>query len=132
MKTSVRIAALLLAVSFNPIAARAGTTKNAVKSDQDPSGINPSECDTVPENLVDNCGFETGTWYPWRLGGLCFCGVTASSRHSGNFGVEYGQPWGLEPLYQVVPTMTGQKYALTFWLRNTGQPNAFRANSVGK
>jgi hypothetical protein len=126
MKTLVRIAALLLAVSFNPIAARASTTKNPVKSDQDTSGISPSECDTVSENLVDNCGFETGTWYPWRIGEVCFCGVTTSARFSGKFGVQYGSPCCLEPLYQRVPTVAGQKYALTFWLRNTGQPNAFR------
>ncbi len=126
MKTLVRITALLLAVSFNPIAARASTTKNAVKSDEDTSGINPSECDAVSENLVANCGFETGVFYPWGTGEVGFFGVTVRSRFSGNFGVEYGSRCCLEPLWQLVPTMAGQKYALTFWLRNTGQPNAFR------
>ncbi len=45
MKTSFTVAVLLLALGFNP---------NAL------AGIIPSECDAVSENLVVNCGFETG------------------------------------------------------------------------
>ena len=54
MKTLAGIAALLLAVGINPIAAGASTTESAVESDGDTSDIHPSLCDAVPGNLVRN------------------------------------------------------------------------------
>ena len=125
IKTLARIAALLLAVGINRTTARASTTNNTVESYGDTSEFHPSLCDAVPGNLVENCGFETGRFYPWWTGAVCFCAITERARGSGQFGVEYGGPF-LGDLWQVVPTMAGQKYALSFWLRNTGQPSAFQ------
>ncbi len=125
MKTLATITALLLPLSFDPIAARASTTNNTVEPDGDTSEFHPSLCDAVPGNLVENCGFESGRFYPWWTAAVCFCAITERARASGQFGVEYGGPF-LGDLWQVVPTMAGQKYSLSFWLRSTGQPSAFR------
>ena len=61
----VGVAVLLLALGLTPAAARAVVTKSAVKVGEDMAEITPSKCDAVPENLVGNCGFETGAYDPW-------------------------------------------------------------------
>ncbi len=122
MKTSLRVAALLLALGFNRAAA---------------DGITPSKCDAVSGNLVGNCGFETGAYYPWLYSQPpCFCAITEESRFTGNFGLEYG-PTSLSYVWQLIPTVPGQHYSVSFLLRNIGvgdpvakeallQPNLFR------
>jgi hypothetical protein len=123
MKKSLRVALLVLAFGTNRIDARAGTTA--------------SKCDEVSDNLVGNCGFETGEYYPWLpQQPPCFCAITEASRFSGNYGLEYG-PTDLAYVSQLLATVPGQQYSLTFLLRNTGaadpehrptilQPNLFR------
>jgi len=117
MKTSFTVAVVLLALGFNP---------NAL------AGIIPSECDAVSENLVVNCGFETGDFRGWLRGsGPCFCGITEEARFSGAFGLQHAGLGGLEYITQILPTVAGQQYSLSFWLWNTGQPNAFRVRWEG-
>ncbi len=131
MKTSFIAAVLLLALGLNPIAMGAGATKSVVKAGEDVAGIIPSKCDAVSENLVANCGFETGDFRGWSRGsGFCFCSVTQEARFSGNFGLEDAggaDGW----ITQVLPTVAGQQYSLSFWLWNTGQPNWLRVRWEG-
>jgi len=118
MKTSLRIAALLLAFGFNRTAARADATKSA--EGEEAAGITSSKCDRVSDNLVGNCGFETGAYYPWlHSQPPCFCAVTGQSRFTGNFGLEYG-PTSLTYVWQLIPTVPGQQYKVSFLLRNIG------------
>src|SRR5215472_7139458 len=45
-----------------------------------------SECDAVSDNIVANCGFETGDFRPeWTAQ---FGAVVRDAAHSGNFGME--------------------------------------------
>src|SRR5260370_26184358 len=48
-------------------------------------------CEAVTNNLVANCGFETGVFGPWvRSGDPSFTGIDNASAHSGQFGLDTG------------------------------------------
>ena len=50
-----------------------------------------SQCDMVSGNLVTNCGFETGDFTAWSLGGNTgFTSVSNDDVHSGNFSAQLG------------------------------------------
>jgi hypothetical protein len=52
-----------------------------------------SQCDSVAGNLVVNCGFETGSFPPWVVGGNTDYTTVVSSPpyvNSGNYGAEIG------------------------------------------
>lgn len=133
MKTSFRAAVLLFALGLNPIAMGAGATKSVVKAGENLAGIVPSICDAVSENLVANCGFETGDFRGWLTESPpCFCSIGPEARFSGNFGLDDAGGAGLAYVSQVLPTVAGQQYSLTFRLRNMGRPNRFQVRWDGE
>jgi hypothetical protein len=108
MKDSLKVALLVLAFATNGIA-------RAVEGDGE---CTPSQCDAVADNLVANCGFETGDFSGWLRGsGPCFCSVDHAARFSGDWGYINGNVW-LVDMGQILQTVPGQQYSLTFMLRN--------------
>jgi hypothetical protein len=87
-----------------------------------------SECDAVGDNLVVNCGFESGDFAGWQVLGTdtVDMGVNTSAAHTGTFGAYLGSVGGLGCIYQRVATTPGQPYTLSFWLANSGRPNNFQ------
>ena len=91
----------------------------------------PSQCETVPGNLVMNCGFETGNLLAWdQTGDLGFTSVTIVP-HSGTFGLHAGPVGGEGFITQFLVTPVGATCYISFWLRNFGQPNAFEVDFNG-
>jgi hypothetical protein len=87
-----------------------------------PSAVaDPSECDAIAGNLVQNCGFETGSFSPWtsmRSGGGT--AVVSTVAHSGAEGAEVlAQNFGAgatDTLSQTVATVPGASYTVGYWL----------------
>ncbi len=91
----------------------------------------PSECDQVVDNLVSNCGFETGGFDSWaQSGDLSFSSVDFLP-HSGNFAAVMGPVNDLGFLTQNLPTTADQSYTLSFWLANSFTPNRFQVSWDG-
>ncbi len=81
-----------------------------------------SLCDTIPGNLVSNCGFETGDFTGWAsTGGFPLVAVSdyAEWVHTGIYGAALGTefPWESETLTQWVGGPY-TSYYLTFYLEN--------------
>ena len=92
----------------------------------------PSACDADPSNLVQNCGFETGTFENWlNDGDTSFTFVTGDAvAHTGNFGASLGPLTPYGTLTQTISTTPGATYLITFWLRNASQ-NASQPSEFG-
>lgn len=98
----------------------------------------PGAC-AIPGNLIQNCGFETGTPAPWAL--FDPTGFTAVSSnpvyaHTGNWGLFSGPVELLGSVSQTIPTTVGGGYMFSFWLRNGapvgGTPNQWRVSFGGQ
>ncbi|MGA3316910.1 MAG: PEP-CTERM sorting domain-containing protein [Candidatus Korobacteraceae bacterium] len=77
-------------------------------------------CYGVSGNLVVNCGFETGDFTGWTLGGdASFMGVSGSFANSGNFGAFLGPEGSDSSLSQRVGD-NSTRYEISFYLENTG------------
>ncbi len=86
--------------------------------------------------LVQNGGFETGSFPPWtQSGNTSWSVVSADSAfvHSGVYGARMGPTNTLGYLSQALPTAPGQIYLLSFWLRTYGDSpnNEFNASWNG-
>ena len=69
-----------------------------------------------PVQLVQNGGFEAGSFTNWTQSGGSGAVVTASTYvHSGTYGAELG-PTSMGYLSQTLATVPGQAYVLSFWL----------------
>ena len=83
---------------------------------------------TTSSQLVQNGGFETGTFINWtQSGNTGYTWVTSDTAyvHSGKYGAQFGPASTLGYLSQTLPTVVGQPYLLSFWLETqpTGTPN---------
>jgi hypothetical protein len=85
---------------------------------------------TTSSQLVQNGGFETGSFSSWtQSGNTAATSVTTSSSyvHSGKYGARVGPSGSLGYISQTVSTVIGQPYLLSFWFDNpkAGTPNQF-------
>lgn len=91
-------------------------------------------------SLVNNGGFETGSFSGWALGGSTKYNQITSSNdlvHSGTYGAALGQYPSLGSLAQSLATSPGQNYLLSLWLDNPSNqygatPNQFEVLWNGK
>ena len=91
-----------------------------------------SICNAVVGNIVANCGFETGDFTSWTLGGNTtnpggvYYGVDAFDANSGNYGAYMSQDLFVGTatvnLSQMLSTSAGL-YEVTFWLEQDTAPN---------
>ncbi len=74
----------------------------------------------TPACIVVNGGFETGSLPPWTdTGDTSFTGVGSPAiPHSGAFALFSGPSTSDGFIDQVIPTVAGQAYDVTFWLQN--------------
>jgi hypothetical protein len=97
------------------------------------ASLPPSLCDGAPLHLVSNCGFETGDFQDWTLGGNTanpggnYYGVDSFDANSGNYGAYMSQDYidgGTAPvdLSQTITTTPGVLYDITFWLEQDTAP----------
>jgi hypothetical protein len=108
-----------------------------------PPGINqcqncgnpPPPSQQAPTGLIVNGGFETGNFNGWtQSGNLGFTGVsTGFYAHSGTYGASLG-PIGSDGfLSQILATIAGKPYIVSFSLRSPGGfPNDFNASWAGE
>src|SRR5712692_4697446 len=83
----------------------------------------PSECDKVVDNLVVNCGFETGVFAPWIQSGDTSFSTVNTTPHSGDLAADMGPIDALGFLTQNIPTTgANQAYTLSYWLANFDRP----------
>src|SRR6266480_4448300 len=69
--------------------------------------------------IVVNGDFETGTLPPWTdTGDTSFTGVDGNNPHSGSFELFAGPSDSDGFIDQVLPTVAGQGYDVSFWLAN--------------
>jgi subtilase family serine protease len=74
---------------------------------------------TVEKELIQNGGFETGSFSGWTyIGVATYASVTFNQYyvHSGVYGAELGPSGALGYLSQTIPTVAGLNYLLSFWL----------------
>jgi hypothetical protein len=93
----------------------------------------PSYCTSVTGNLVTNCGFETGDFIGWTVGGNTsnpggnYYGVDALDLSTGNFGAYMSQDYvdggaTSVDLSQTLATVAGASYLVSFFLEQDTAP----------
>ena len=90
----------------------------------------------VGQQIVQNGGFETGTFTNWtQSGNTSYTTISTSSSyvHSGTYGLSAGPSTTLGYITQNLPTIAGQSYLLSFWLKNdsSGSGEQFQATWNG-
>jgi hypothetical protein len=91
----------------------------------------------TPPTLVQNGGFEAGSFTNWTQSGstanTSIINGNSSYVHSGIYGAQFGPAGTLGFISQTLTTTKGQSYLLSFWLDNPtkGTPNQFQASWNG-
>jgi subtilase family serine protease len=94
----------------------------------------------VGQSLVQNGGFEAGTFTSWtQSGNPAYTSVTSGNSqfvHSGTYGAALGPSGSLGYLSQTLPTFAGQNYLLSLWvdspkISGTATPNEFSVSWNG-
>ena len=78
-------------------------------------------CETISENLVQNCGFEQGFtgWAPYASAGVN--GIPQRGPAHSGFNEAYLNAYpGHGGFGQAVPTTPGNEYLIRFWLASNG------------
>jgi len=91
----------------------------------------------IPGNLVQNCGFETGSFPPWTVAWNHTVDPDTSvdgTPHSGNFAALLGAVPGENSVSQrIIGTLPGRMYTVSFWLSNDDAvPNEFHVQWNGR
>jgi hypothetical protein len=85
--------------------------------------------------FINNGGFETGDFTGWTAsippGDIGNCGVTANPWyvHSGSYGAYFGPVTGGAYISQTIPTVPGQYYDMSGWLRIYAGPAGTAPNN---
>ncbi|HVS36826.1 MAG TPA: carbohydrate binding domain-containing protein [Gemmataceae bacterium] len=87
-------------------------------------------------NLIQNPGFETGSYSGWTLGGdtrYDFITSNPAFVHTGTYAARFAGLGDEALLSQTVATTPGGYYLVSFWLMSDGQqPNDFTATFAGR
>lgn len=83
------------------------------------------DCTLVGDNLVTNCGFETGDFTGWTQSGDLSSTSVSDSPHSGAFAAHLGPVYHLGLLTQTVTPAAGSVCLLSFWMSNSGRAAEF-------
>jgi hypothetical protein len=113
MRNLLRIALLAAVAGLSSILSGFGSA---------PAIATPSLCDSIAGNLVANCGFETGDFTGWTLGGNGLTPLEVNSNfatHTGNFGVLSSAVHSDATLSQVLATVPGT-YQVEAWFDSSG------------
>jgi len=98
------------------------------------AGFLASECDAILDNLVLNCGFETGDFTDWTMTpaavGSHF-GVESIHPHTGTEDAFFMGAADPDSISQSIPTTPGAIYTVTFWLANDENSDIFSATFGG-
>jgi uncharacterized repeat protein (TIGR03803 family) len=105
---------------------------NAISTVTSTGAVLTVEVAVPGQQLVQNGGFETGSFSSWsETGNFVNCSVSSSppAVHSGVYGARLGPPGSLGYLWQSLPTVAGQFYLLSLWLDSPDglAPNEFLA-----
>jgi N-acetylneuraminic acid mutarotase len=73
--------------------------------------------------VVQNSGFETGDLTDWTDSGDTSFTFVGTNAHSGAFALQSGPSTSDGFVDQVIPTVAGQAYDVTFWLANADDTN---------
>jgi hypothetical protein len=90
-------------------------------------------CNGVSNNLVSNCGFETGTFSGWSgsatTGDPNLVGVDGNDPYEGSYAAYLGTNGTTAVLSQTLATVAGQQYTIEFALDNSFGPTPGYSNS---
>jgi hypothetical protein len=72
--------------------------------------------------LLLNGGFETGNFTDWTVSGNPDIAVNSDDPHSGTYAVDGWAVGSLSYISQTIPTVAGNTYDLSWWLRDESGP----------